>query len=66
MYTEQLKFLIQMNLLFLRSIDKDLETSYKKNMWYVLNEIEKPLMASVFMNGREWRSVKQEFLTVTV
>jgi len=66
MYTDQLKFLIQMNLLFLRSIDKDLETSYKKNMWYVLNEVEKPLMASVFMNGRQWRSVKQEFLTVTV
>jgi hypothetical protein len=64
MYTEQLKFLIRMNLLFLKSIDKNLETSYKKNMWLLLNELEKPLMCSVFENGRTWRTLKQEFLTV--
>jgi hypothetical protein len=53
-----------MNLLFLKSIDKNLETSYKKNMWLLLNELEKPLMCSVFENGRTWRTLKQEFLTV--
>lgn len=64
MYTDQLKFLIQMNLLFLRSIDKDLERNFKKSMWLFLNELEKPLMRSVFENGRIWRTLKQEFLTV--
>lgn len=53
-----------MNLLFLRSIDKDLERNFKKSMWLFLNELEKPLMRSVFENGRIWRTLKQEFLTV--
>ena len=50
--------------MFLRSIDKDMERLHRNFVWNVLNEIEKPIMKSVFANGRVWRSVKQEFLTV--
>ena len=49
-------------------IDKQMGTtyvySYKQFMWQLLNEFEKPLMKSVFMNGRQWRKFKDKFLTV--
>jgi len=62
--TDFLKFIIRTNLMLLRSIDKDIERQHRKFVWNVLNEIENPIMKSVFANGRVWRSVKQEFLTV--
>ena len=64
MYTEYLKFMIQTNLMFVKYIDKDMEKQYKKTVWLIMNEIEKPVMQSLFMNGRIWRTLKQEFLTV--
>ena len=64
MYTEYLKFMIQTNLMFVKYIDKDIEKQYKKTVWLIMNEIEKPVMQSLFMNGRIWRTIKQEFLTV--
>ena len=63
-YTECLKFIIQTNLMFVKCIDKDMEKQYKKTVWLMMNEIEKPVMQSLFMNGRIWRTLKQEFLTV--
>ena len=62
--TQFLQDIIKLQLSFIKSIDKDLEQSYKKNMWLLLNELEKPYMRSVFENGRAWRTLKQEFLTV--
>jgi len=53
---------------YLKMIDKQMGTtyeySYKQFMWQLLNEFEKPLMKSVFMNGRQWRKFKDKFLTV--
>lgn len=53
---------------YLKTIDKQMGTtfeySYKKIMWNCLNEFEKPLMKSVFINGRQWRKFKDKFLTV--
>lgn len=62
--TQFLQDMIKLQLSFIKSIDKDLEQSYKKSMWLLLNELEKPHMRSVFENGRAWRTLKQEFLTV--
>ena len=63
-YNDYLRFLIKTNLMLIECIDKDMEKQYKKTVWLMMNEIEKPVMQSLFMNGRFWRTIKQEFLTV--
>ena len=63
-YNDYLRFLIKSNLMLIECIDKDMEKQYKKTVWLMMNEIEKPVMQSLFMNGRIWRTLKQEFLTV--
>lgn len=63
-YNDYLRFLIKTNLMLIECIDKDMEKQYKKTVWLMMNEIEKPVMQSLFMNGRIWRTLKQEFLTV--
>jgi|AP86_3_1055499.scaffolds.fasta_scaffold269051_1 hypothetical protein len=63
-YNDYLKFLVKTNLMFIECIDKDMQKEYKKAVWLMMNEIEKPIMKSLFMNGRTWRTIKQEFLTV--
>jgi hypothetical protein len=50
--------------MIIECIDKDMQNEYKKAVWLMMNEIEKPIMKSLFMNGRTWRTIKQEFLTV--
>jgi len=65
MITEYLKFMAQTNLMFIRFIDKDLEKEYRKAVWLILDEIEKPIRSAMFINGRAWRTLKQEFLTVS-
>jgi len=65
MITEYLKFMAQTNLMFIRFIDKDLEKEYRKAVWLMLNEIETPVRTAMFINGRAWRTFKQEFLTVS-
>lgn len=63
-YNDYLKFLVKTNLMLIECIDKDIQKEYKKAVWLMMNEIENPIMKSLFMNGRTWRTIKQEFLTV--
>lgn len=63
-YNDYLKFIVRTNLMIIECIDKDMQNEYKKAVWLMMNEIEKPIMKSLFMNGRTWRTIKQEFLTV--
>ena len=63
-YNDYLRFIVRTNLMIIECIDKDIQNEYKKAVWLMMNEIEKPIMKSLFMNGRTWRTIKQEFLTV--
>jgi len=63
-YNDYLRFIVRTNLMIIECIDKDMQNEYKKAVWLMMNEIEKPIMKSLFMNGRTWRTIKQEFLTV--
>ena len=37
---------------------------YKKMIWQTMNEMERPVMKSLFSNGRKWRRLKDQFLTI--
>jgi len=63
-YNDYLRFIVRTNLMIIECIDKDMQNEYKKAVWLMMNEIEKPVMQSLFLNGRIWRTLKQEFLTV--
>ena len=65
-YNDYLRFIVRTNLMIIECIDKDMQNEYKKAVWLMMNEIEKPIMKSLFMNGRTWRTIKQEFLTVEI
>lgn len=58
--------IVDIQISYLKNFDGVMKTNllgtYKKIMWYTLNEFEKPLMSAVFYNGRQWRSFKDKFL----
>lgn len=60
--------MIKIHLKNLKKIDNAIGTdylrTYKRTSWFIMNEIEKPVMKCIFTNGRGWRRMKDKFLTL--
>jgi hypothetical protein len=59
---------INSGLHFLKAYDDTMNTNYtrtyKRFIWWNMNEVQKPIMISLFSNGRIWRRWMDKFLTI--
>jgi hypothetical protein len=59
---------IDSGLHFLKTYDNAMGTNYtrtyKRFIWWNMNQIQKPLVSSVFENGRTWQKIMNKFLSI--
>lgn len=63
-----LEFISEATLLNISTLDKTLGTNlardYKRFVWWNMTELQKPMMASLFENGRVWRRIMDKHLVL--